>query len=403
MHFDPFAADFHADPYPTYRRLRDDEPVHRAEHLDCWVLSRYADVVEAHRDWATYSSRQGPMIEPVDPAFFEITPMLIAMDPPRHTEMRRLVSRVFTPARVTELEPAIAAVVARHLGPLREAGAGDLVADFTALVPPEVIFTLLGVPTDRHHALRHLADTMLDRDADSPRIPARAVEASIAFHVAVDEFVTEVRADPGGHPGLVADLLGVPELTQAEVVGFCGLLGAAGSETVARLVATALVELAERPDLAATVRADRTRIPDLVEEVLRWAPPSQIQARTATRDVTVHGTTVAAGDRVLLLTGAACHDEREYDRPDEVDLDRPAHLALGFGHGVHVCLGASLARAEARIMLGAWLDAFAAHEVDRAAARRVVMTNVHGWASVPFSGTGPAGRAEPLHMAPVAP
>jgi len=395
--FNPFSFDFHADPYPTYRWLRDEHPVYRDDALDCWVLSRYADVLEAHRDWQTYSSAHGPMIEPVDPVFFEAYPMLIAMDPPRHTRMRKLVNRVFTPNRVAGLEPQVRAIATRLLDPLAEAGGGDFVADFSALLPMEVIFTLLGVPASQRLEMRETVDTMLDRDADSPAIPARAIEASIDLHRRLDAFVAELRVDPAAHPGLIADLLevevetdggGSVRLTDAEVSGFCGLLGAAGSETVARLLANAAVLFGRFDHVHRAVLADPRRIPDAVEEVLRFWPPSQIQARTTTRAVTLHGTTLPEGARVLMLTGAANRDEREFDAPDELRLDRPPHVALGFGHGIHVCLGASLARLEGRVALEEFNARFPAYVVDESRCERVHMTNVHGFSRVPFARDG---------------
>ncbi|MEZ5143701.1 MAG: cytochrome P450 [Acidimicrobiales bacterium] len=394
MELNPFSYEFHADPYPVYRWLRDEHPCYRHEALDCWVLSRYADVLEAHRDWETFSSCEGPMIEPVPADFFETHPLLIAMDPPRHTRMRKLVSRVFTPNRVAELEPQVRAFAAGHLEPLREAGGGDFVQDFSALLPMDVIFTLLGVPAVDRQMLRGHVDTMLDRDPDTPAIPVRAVEASIALHAYFDAFVDEVRAHPERHPGLIADLVEVElddeegnrtRLTDAEVTGFCGLLGAAGSETVARLLANAAILFLRFPDVHRAVLDDPSRLADAVEEVLRFWPPSQIQARTATREVQRHGVTIPAGGRVLLLTGAATHDEREYPEPDDLRLDRPPHLALGFGHGIHVCLGASLARLESRVALEEFTTGFPRYEIDEAACERVHMTNVHGFARVPFT------------------
>lgn len=391
--FNPFSYAFHADPYPVYRWLRDEHPCHRHDELDCWVLSRYADVLEAHRDWETFSSREGPMIDAVDPAWFEANPILIAMDPPRHTRMRKLVSRTFTPNRVAALEPDIRAIAGRYLDRLRDAGGGDLVRDFTALLPMDVIFTLLGVPeADRLH-LREQVDLMLDRDADSPAIPERSIVATIELHTYFEAFIAELRRDPSSHPGLVADLLEVEvedddgqlvRLTDLEVNGFCGLLGAAGSETVTRLLANAAVLLQRFPAVHRAILEDPSRIPDAVEEVLRFWPPSQIQARTATRDVERHGITIPAGGRVLLLTGAATRDEREFPDPDDLRLDRPAHLALGFGHGIHVCLGASLARIESRIALEELTARFPRYEIDEDRCERVHMTNVHGFASVPF-------------------
>jgi cytochrome P450 len=322
------------------------------------------------------------------------------MDPPRHTRMRKLVSRVFTPNRVAGLEPSIRHIARSLLEPLERAGGGDFVRDFSGVLPTEVIFTLLGIPTSERVELRATVDTMLDRDDDSPTIPVRAIEASIELNTRLAAFVAALRTDPGAHPGLVADLLevevetddGTARLSDAEVTGFLALLGAAGSETVARLLANAAILFLRFGDAHRAVLDDPTRIPDAVEEVLRYWPPSQIQARTTTRPVELHGTPLPAGARVLMLTGAATRDEREFDEPDRFRLDRPPHLALGFGHGIHVCLGASLARVESRVALQEFTARFPRYAIDESACRRVHMTNVHGFAEVPFIGLG-AGAA----------
>jgi cytochrome P450 len=393
LELNPFAYEFHEDPYPTYRWLRDDAPCYRNDDLDFWALSRYDDVLDASRDWATFSSADGPMIEKVDRTYLAIIPMMISEDPPRHDALRSLVSRVFTPRRVSELEPAVRAVAAGYLDQLLDRGGGDFVTEFSALLPMDVIFTLLGVPEPDRRELRHLADVMLERDQNSSAVPPRAIDASAQLAHYWFGRVRDLRADPGDDfmshllAAEIDDDDGTPQrLTDAEVVGFCSLIAAAGNETVTKLLANACVLLARHPDQRKTLLADPTAIPPAIEETLRYWAPSQYQGRSATRDINLHGRTIPAGDRVILVTGAANRDERAYADPDRYDVLRKATVQpLSLGHGVHFCLGAALARLEGRVGLEEFLLRFPDYAVDETQARRVHMSNVHGFESVPFS------------------
>lgn len=391
MELNPFSHEFHEDPHPVYRHLRDHAPLYRNDALDFWALSRFRDVLDASLDWQTYSSAEGTTLERMDPRLFEITPMMIFLDPPRHDRLRRLVSRAFTPRRVAELEPFVRETVRSLLGPLRAAGGGDFVREFSAPLPMEVIFTMLGVPSADRRRLRGWMDRALERDRDTPVLPARAIEASIELHRYWFELVAELRRQP--NTGLVSALLdveveaddgGATRLSDGEIVGFCALLGAAGNETVTKLLANAAVLFARHPAEWAKVRADEAAVPGAIEEVLRYTSPSQYQGRTVTRDVEWHGARVPAGSRILLLTGSANRDEREFPDADRFDVERRIATALGFGHGIHFCLGASLARLEARVALEELARAFPAWRVDESRCVRVHMSNVHGFESVPF-------------------
>lgn len=392
MELNPFSHEFHADPYPVYRHLRDHAPLYRNETLDFFALSRFRDVLDASLDWQTYSSAEGTTLERMDPRMFEITPMMIFLDPPGHDRLRRLVSRVFTPRRVAALEPFVRDTVRSLLEPLRAAGGGDFVREFSALLPMEVIFTMLGVPSVDRLRLRGWMDRALERDRDTPVLPARAIEASIELHRYWFELVAALRRQP--NEGLVSALLeveveagegGATRLSDGEIVGFCALLGAAGNETVTKLLANAAVLFSRHPGEWAKLRADEATIPGAVEEVLRYTSPSQYQGRTVTRDVEWHGTKVPAGSRILLLTGSANRDEREFPDADRFDVERRVPTALGFGHGIHFCLGASLARLESRVALEEFARAFPALRVDESRCVRVHMSNVHGFESVPFA------------------
>lgn len=392
MELNPFSHEFHADPYPVYRHLRDHAPLYRNETLDFFALSRFRDVLDASLDWQTYSSAEGTTLERMDPRMFEITPMMIFLDPPGHDRLRRLVSRVFTPRRVAALEPFVRDTVRSLLEPLHAAGGGDFVREFSALLPMEVIFTMLGVPSADRLRLRGWMDRALERDRDTPVLPARAIEASIELHRYWFELVAALRRQP--NEGLVSALLeveveagegGATRLSDGEIVGFCALLGAAGNETVTKLLANAAVLFSRHPGEWAKLRADEATIPGAVEEVLRYTSPSQYQGRTVTRDVEWHGTKVPAGSRILLLTGSANRDEREFPDADRFDVERRVPTALGFGHGIHFCLGASLARLESRVALEEFARAFPALRVDESRCVRVHMSNVHGFESVPFA------------------
>ncbi|HUI27927.1 MAG TPA: cytochrome P450, partial [Candidatus Kryptonia bacterium] len=353
---------------------------------------RFRDVVAASQDWRTYSSAEGTLVERLSPRLFEATPMMIFMDPPRHDRLRKLVSSVFTPRRVGALEPFIRATAVRLLDALAGDGGGDFVKQFSAPLPMEVIFTMLGVPDADRSQLRAWMDLSLDRDRDTPVVPARAVEAMMHLTKYWYELVGELRRMP--NDGLISGLLtaevetddGAPtRLSDGEIIGFCSLLGAAGNETVTKLLANAAVLFARHPDQYAAVVAEPARIPDAVEEVLRFWSPSQYQGRTVTRAVEWYGQTVPAGARLLLLTGSANRDEREFGDADRFDIARQIPIALGFGYGAHFCLGASLARLESRVALEEFSRRFPCYRVDEARCVRVHMSNVHGFAGVPFT------------------
>jgi cytochrome P450 len=379
----PFSYAFHEDPYPTYKALRDTDPCHHNQELGFWALTRYADVLEASRDWETFSSADGPMIEKIDRRYFELLPMMIALDPPRHDQLRSLVSRVFTPRRIGALEDSVRVIAAKYLDELVEAGGGDFVGSFSSLLPMDVIFTLLGVPESDRRELRRLADVGLERDDNDPGVPPRATEASAKSTAYWYERAAMLRANRGDD--FISHLIDA-DLTDAEVAGFCGLIGAAGTETVTKLLANACVLLARHPDQRTMLVDDPSLIPGAVEETLRYWPPSQYQGRTATRDVTKHGRTIPAGARVIVVTGAANRDERAYPDPDRYDITRSdgqQHISLG--HGIHFCLGAALARLEGRVGIEEFLRRFPTYDVDEPNLVRVHMSNVHGFEHVPFT------------------
>jgi cytochrome P450 len=391
VEFDPFSDVFFEDPYPTYRRLRDEAPVYTNDKYGFVALSRYADVVQAHRDWDTFSSAHGvemgtltsgkPPPEPVS---------MIMMDPPPHHHMRALVNRVFTPRAVADLEPMVRGVICSYLDDLRGRSTFDAVGEFSGPFPVEVICTFLGVPPADHQRIRHQVDLMLHREPGSLHPSKEGFDAARAFGAYLYDLVVDKRAHPTDD--LLSDLCTVEavredgdrsRLDDIEITGFATLLTAAGSETVTKLVGSAVVLFARNPGEWRKVRENAALIPGSVEEVLRYWSPSQYQGRFSVRESDLHGVRIPAGLPVLLLTGAANHDEREFSDPDRFDVDRVPGMALGFGHGIHTCLGAALARMESRIAIEEWIRRWPEFEVDEGGLERVHMANVAGYSNVP--------------------
>ncbi|OMC29335.1 cytochrome [Mycobacterium sp. GA-1841] len=397
VEFDPFSAEFFNGAYESFRRLRDEAPVYYNEKWDFWALSRYEDVAPATRDHETFSSAKGATLDAVKAYDGAIPPpkVIISMDPPEHQKMRKLVSNVFTPRAIASLEDMVHEKISERIDAL-DPRSFDVVADFSALFPNEVITTMLGVPEEDREQIRRWLDLLLERRIGEIIVPPEGLEASMNTGVYYYKLIQQRRADP--RDDMISRLIeteierdGVVEkLTDVDIAGFATLLGGAGAETVTKLVGNAIVAFADFPEQWQALRADRSKIPAAIEELLRYEAPSQYQVRTATRDVTLHGTTIPRDSVVLLLTAAATRDERMFGDPDRLDIDRERKMGfnLAFGYGVHSCLGAALARMESRIALDALLDVLPDYEVDRDGLRRVAMSNVCGWANVPVRRLG---------------
>ena len=384
LEFDPYSDVFFNDPYEVYRRLRDEAPVYRNDHYGFYALSRYEDVAAAHRDWRTFTSTQGITIDMLtEPGTSELLKAakgsIIFMDPPDHDRMRNLVSRVFTPKAVADLEPMIRDLVRKYLDPLDGEGF-DIVADFSGPFPVEVISVILGVPEADRQQIRHWTDTMLTRAPGEPKPTAAGIEAALNIGLYIHGLAVEKRQRPADDmlSGLIA-----AGLSDEEVAGFALLLAGAGSETVTKLIGNGMVLFARNPDQWGKVTADRAQLVPATEEILRYWAPSQYQGRWSTAETEWHGVTIPAEQPVLLITGAANRDERAYPDPDRFDVERPLKLNVGFGHGIHTCLGAALARLESRIAFDEIANRWPSFEVDEARCRRVNMSNVAGYSSVP--------------------
>ena len=393
MAFSPYDYLIHEDPYPVYARLRDEAPLYRNCELDFWALSRHQDVAGAFRDPAQFSSANGVSLDPAAwGPYAHKTMSFLALDPPRHTRMRALISRGFTARRVLELEQQIRELALGHLRAALQRGEFDFVADFAGLLPMDVISQMIGVPQADRQRLRTLADTVVHREDGLFDVPQAGMEAALTLVGYYADMIAERRARPAGrskHPGdltsalLAADIDG-DRLTDDEIIGFLFLMVVAGNETTTKLLSNAVYWAWRNPTELAKPMADPARVTGWVEETLRYDASSQVIARTVAEDLRLHGQTVPAGDRLLLLIGSANRDPAAFPAPDDFDLDRDTSALISFGAGRHYCLGANLARLEARIALTEFTRLVAAYEIDDARAQRVHSVNVRGFATLPI-------------------
>ena len=386
--YDPYAYEIHEDPYPTYRRLRDDAPLYRNDERNFWVLSRHADVMAAFRDSDRFSNAQGVSIDPAASGpHAHRTMSFLAMDPPQHGRMRGLVARAFTPRRVAEMEDGIRALTVAHLVPALDGGSFDFVADLAGKVPMDVISEMLGVPEADRADLRYKSDLLVHREEGVTDVPPAGVAAALDLVVYYTELIAERRANPGDDlvSALCAAEVDGDRLTDDEITAFLFLMVVAGNETTTKLLAHAWYWGWRNPDELAKPIADRSRVADWVEETLRYDTSSQMLARVTHTEVEYYGRTIPKGDRVLLLAGSANRDDRAFTDPDRFDLDRERESVgiASFGVGRHFCMGASLARLEARVVLEELLDRVSTYEIDEAGTSRVHSVNVRGFATLP--------------------
>lgn len=386
LELDPYAWEFHEDPYPTYRRLRDEAPLYRNERLRFWALSRYEDVLAGFKDTAHLSNADGVSLDrAVDGAAADRASFL-AMDPPRHDEMRGLVARGFTPKRVADLEPHIRAIAAKHIDRFIERGECDFIREFAGPLPMDVVSELLGVPGEDRDRLRGLAETLLHREDGIAGIPPAAADAARSITGYFRDLVVARRRRPGADlaSALLAAELDGARLSERDVIAFLFLMIIAGNETTTKLLGNALYWLWRNPAARDAVRADPALVPGWVEETLRYDSSTQMLARTVRGGVTFHGRTLPDGDRVLLLIGAANRDERAFADPDRFDVRRDASAHLAFGRGTHFCMGAALARLEARVALEEVQRRFADFDIDPNGLVRVHSINVRGYSAMPI-------------------
>lgn len=384
--YSPFDADVIADPYPVYRELRANSPAHWSREANSWVLSRYDDVSAALADPATYSSASGIFPTPPGVDMTELfLPMLIMSDPPRHTQLRQIVSRAFTPRRIAALEPHIETLVKDLLDQTPEAGNWEFVSGFAGPLPAIVIADMLGVPRDDRDQFRAWSTTLIQSNPVRGEFGA-GLDAAAALYEYFTAFLAERRAHPQDDlmTALVQAEVDGEYLSEEELLGFCLLLLVAGHETTTNLLSNSAVVLAQHPDVRQQLADDPELVPAAVEELLRFDSPVQGLARTLTAPVELHGESMQTGDTVLLLFGSANRDDHAFPHADRFDVNRHPERQVAFGRGIHFCLGASLARLEARIALQTLLTRRPDWDVDLDAAVRLHSGPIRGYISLPM-------------------
>lgn len=411
IYWDPYDVDVDANAQEIWKRMRDEAPLYYNEKFDFFALTRFDDVLAVMLDTETYSSRHATTLEIMTAEPYDV-PMIIWMDPPEHTQLRKLVNRAFTPRAITDLEQRMVKICADLLDPFVGTRGFDYVDDFGALLPPTVILALLGFPDGREDEWRHAIDAMFhdmgasgaDTALEGGAAPSlvihtdAAAEDSLVRDAALGstvfallpELIEQRRRDP--QHDLISTLVSAEvdedgnkrTITEAELYSFIQVLAIAGTETVARLLSWAAVLLARNPDQRALLVEDPGLVPNAIEELLRYEAPSPVNARWVQRDVEFHGTKIPAGSKLILLNGAANRDDRQFPDPDRFDVHRHIERHTSFGYGAHFCVGAALARLEGKIALQATLERFPTWDIDESALEWVHTSTVRGFAKVPL-------------------
>jgi cytochrome P450 len=368
VEYDPLAFSVHPDPYSVYRAMRDRYPVYRDDERGFWALTRYADVQSAARDWQTFSST--PHVDIDDTPGLVGPGNFLDYDPPEHDVFRKVVAGRFAPKGIAALEPIVQAVVADLLDAVGERDHAndpegtDLARDLAWPLPPRVVLYFLGFPEPDHPWLRATFERMLLRTPGSNALPQEAIDG----HEALRDYFRDLRETPARalDDSPIGDVFSAARdgtISAEQSIGYLFLMFLAGMETTVGVVSNAALLLGGHRDQRAKLLDGSVSAAQAIEEVLRYEAPVQYLARSATRPVELHDTVIPAGDRVLLVWAAANRDERNWDDPDRFDVTRPPKRHLAFGEGIHFCLGAPLARLEARIAVDELLRRFPDYEL----------------------------------------
>jgi len=386
VYYDPYDVEINADPYPTFRRLRDEAPLYYNERHDFWALSRYEDCARVFLDNKTFISGRGGILELMKSGM-ELPPGIVLFeDPPTHTMHRRLLSRMFTPKRVASLEPNIREFCIATLDALEGRERFDFVKDLGAQVPMRVISMLMGIPEEDQEDVRDRVDDFLRTDPGQPM--SYETDHFAGEHFAkyldwrmehpTDDIMTELL-----HAEFEDDQGVVRTLSREELLVYINVVNGAGNETTNRLIGWAGKVLADHPDQRHELAENASLIPNAIEELLRLEPPAPHVGRWVAENVEFHGRTIPADSALLILPGSANHDERQFDEPECFDIHRQIGQILTFGYGIHFCLGAALARLEGRIVLEEVFKRFRDWEVDDEGAELASTSTVRGWESLP--------------------
>ncbi|CAJ1503626.1 cytochrome P450 [[Mycobacterium] kokjensenii] len=388
--FDPFSEEYYDNPFEIYRRMREEAPLYYNAEEDFYALTRHEDVSAALKDFETYSSARGCDLAMVRSGEAP-QKMIIFMDPPEHRHMRSLLNKAFTPRAMQAQRETIVEQVQRFLGAVDPDGF-DVVQDFSGPFPVEVITRMAGVPDEYRQQVRHWIDTSLHREPGQIETSEAGMQANLETAMYYYGLIQERRADP--QDDMISRLIAAEmpgedgqmrRLDDIEITGFASLLGAAGAETVTKLIGNAMVIFARQPEQWQKLLDDRSKVPAAVEELLRYEGPVQYNVRYTLKEAHVAGGTIPAGKPVFLIAAAANRDPEAFTNADTFDIDRDHTQSqhLGLGYGIHSCLGAALARMESTIALEHLLDFMPRYEVDWSGLRRVHMQNVSGWQNVP--------------------
>jgi cytochrome P450 len=394
--FDHYDHALQDDPYPTYARMREEAPLYYNEEQDFWVMSRHSDLHKAFRTDDTFSNKMGVSLDPSawNENAFLVTSFL-GMDPPQQTRLRKLVSRGFTPKRVADLEPRITEISARYLDAAIAEGSFDWIGDFAGKFPMDVISEMLGVPTADRDEVRKYADLLVVREDGLRDVPPAGFEAAGWLFSYYAALIADRKANPGDD--LVSALISVSDeaaeddgrMTDQDLTAFLFLMVVAGNETTTKLLGNAVANISSHPDQREAVFADPSLVEPWIEETLRYEASSQLLARLTIKDFTIGGVTCPAGSKLMFNIGAANHDHEVFENAEEFDIRRDkAELAkhIAFGGGRHFCLGANLARLEARIALEQLVARCSSVEVT-GEPKRFYSANVRGYASLPVTVT----------------
>ncbi|CAN5352961.1 cytochrome P450 [soil metagenome] len=383
VYYDPYDVAIVQNPYPVYARLREEAPLYFNERYHFWALSRHADVDKALSNWETFSNSRSDILELVQSEFDMPPGVMMFQDPPQHTMLRGLMSRVFTPRRMAEIEDQIRQYCVRCLDPHVGSDGFDIIAELAAMMPMRVIGMLLGIPESQQTGYRDANDANL---RTRPGAPMKVAQADrIADGRMYAEYVDWRAANPSDD--LMTALLNVEfedatgvvrKLNRTEVLHYTQVVAGAGNETTGRLIGWLAKVLAEHPDQRREVEQDRSLLIPVIDETLRFEPTGPHVARWMARDFEAYGMTVPAGSAMLLLFGAANRDPRRFPDPDTFDIHR-SNSHLTFGKGTHYCLGANLARLEGRVALDELLNRFPEWDIDHDTARLAPTSTVRGW------------------------
>lgn len=386
VYWDPYRPDIWQDPYPVFKRLRDEAPLYYNEQYDFYAVSRFSDVEGALVDKETFSSSRGDILEYIKANTPVPKGMFIWEDPPLHTAHRGVLMRIFTPKRMNDLEQKVRAYCARCLDPLVGAGQFDFIADLGAQMPMRVIGMLLGIPEEDQVAIRESVDAALRTEAGKPMDISKAHYHGEGF----EEYIEWRTKHPSDD--LMTELLNVEfqdetgtrrKLSREEILIFVNVIAGAGNETTTRLIGWTGKILSDHPEQRAELAKNPALIPNAIEELLRFEPPGPSVARYVTRDIEIHGRTVPAGSAALLLNASANRDERRYPNADRFDIHRQGPPHITFGRGIHACLGSALARVEGRVALDELLKRFPEWTVDLENAKLSSTSTVRGWETLP--------------------